>query len=117
MCSEITLRSVTNRELQVYGFLCNIRQSSQARSRVSSTSATVQDLLPQDRPWRSAFSLKVLQRHLLDFAHLGVADNDFIERTIRLLVSVVLDDSRPFQPLVVYELAATLLKFLEGTLP
>ena len=67
--------------------------------------------------WRSIFSLTVLQRHLEDYARLGVADNDFIDRTIRLLMSVVLDDSRPFQPFFVLELASTLLKFFEGIKP
>ena len=100
----------------MYAFLCNVQQSSQARLKVSSSSVTAQELFPQDRPWRSAFSLHVLQRHLLDLAHLGVADDGFNDRTIDLLVAVVLDASRPFQALFVQQIAATLLKFLEGIL-
>ncbi|KAF2481740.1 hypothetical protein BDY17DRAFT_299566 [Neohortaea acidophila] len=99
---------------QAFTFLCQVRTPAQARSKVISPSASPLELFPNDKPWRCKFTLAVLQSHLLDFVRLGVADQGFISRSIRLLVSFIQDASRPLQPMVMLNVATCLYNFLQN---
>ena len=56
----------------------------------------------------------MLQKHLQDFARLGVVDRDFVMRSVRLLTTFVLDDTRQFDPGLMNEVMRALVVFLRG---
>lgn len=88
---------------------------TQVRQKVASPDTPVHDLFPQmSRIWRSAYSLHVLNVHLQDFAQIGVADEGYILRGVRLLAAVLIDRERPLHHFIFAGVLSALTKFLQG---
>lgn len=83
---------------------------------MASPDTPVQELFPlTTRPWRSAYSLHVLDVHRQDFAKIGVADDGYILQGVRLLVAVLIDGDRLLHNPAFGKVLSVLTQFLQGT--
>lgn len=102
---------------QAFYFLATIPPPTQSRQKVASPTTPVQDLFPVGkRTWRSVYSLHVLQVHRQDFAKIGVADDDYIQQGVRLLVATLTDSDRPLDGALFAVILSALTNFLQGML-
>lgn len=80
---------------------------------ISSTTWS-QDLFPIGSPWMAMYAMHILRAHLEDQVGLGVADENFIARSIRLLANVLLDADPGTHETLLIATTLTLLAFLRG---
>lgn len=100
---------------RAYAILASIRPSASARWRIVHAKETeVNELFPVASPWKTRFSLFVMQSHRKDFADLGVADSDFIGKCVRLLTYIIIDDAHKADTSLLIEILRALLDFLRG---
>lgn len=96
-------------------FLKTLRPSNAARQHVVSADTQRQYIFSADQPFRSSHSLHVLDCQLKDFASLGVADEDFILRTVRRLTAFLMEPN--VAPDLQIDTFIGLKSFLCGELP
>lgn len=98
----------------MFTFIAEICPPALQRRKIADPAQPAYDLFPPNKMWRSAFSIHVMGTHLQDCAHLGVADERFRLHAVGLLVSVLVDENRPIEPVVYGRALACLLSFLQG---
>jgi ubiquitin carboxyl-terminal hydrolase 34 len=98
----------------MFAFLRNLQSPLAARQRVVSPTATVDGIFPKDSPSRTALSIHILGVHFHDFRKLGVVDDGFVIRTVRLLVALLVDPARCSTDLLRYQALLCLNDFLKG---
>ncbi|KAK4561687.1 hypothetical protein LTR86_004366 [Recurvomyces mirabilis] len=95
-----------------FDFLKRLRASERTRARVCAADATVEQLFPHLRPLRVSHSSQVLHDTLQAYTKLGVADEAFITRSIRLLAAYVIDPRRDTDYDALPRVSACLFAFL-----
>lgn len=99
----------------MFTFITEIRPPALQRQQVTEAGRSAQNLFPNDKMWRSAFTIHVLKTHLQDYTRLGVADENFLLHGVELLVGIIIDETRQIEPVVFGRTMACLLSFLRGS--
>ncbi|KAK4986835.1 hypothetical protein LTR50_005046 [Elasticomyces elasticus] len=92
-----------------YELLYKLHFPASARTAVTSNDASA--LFPPDKPYRSAYTIKVLCEILKDQAELGVIDGSFVVHGVQTLISVLLQ-TEDSDDMLVGALVPALLMFL-----
>ncbi|KAK5174763.1 uncharacterized protein LTR77_001846 [Saxophila tyrrhenica] len=92
--------------------LQEVRLTSEAREKVTSGSVSLVTLFPADKPYRTRYSLFVLQKQLHYHARLAVADQDFSLRAVQMLTELMMDDTRSTHPMLQIDIVSLLGLFL-----
>ncbi|KAK4541346.1 hypothetical protein LTR36_008104 [Oleoguttula mirabilis] len=97
-----------------FSLLSTMKPSASARFGITEAEMSAAELFPPERPYRTVYSLHILNSFLQTCARFAVADEKFLLRGTNLLTEFIMDESHALNPLLMLQVANALLQFLLG---